>query len=121
MKMAGHASVQIEIADTLEALLDAASSPHTLALYIAPTGSSNLIPCAFPTPICQTCDKVHWSTLHCVMPLQPIEPEDARVGHKTAVLNGNRYHYLYGVPADGRFHATVFLVSASLQPAANAL
>lgn len=45
------------------------------------------------------------------MPLRPIDPEDARVEHKTAVLNGNSYHYLYGVPAGGKFHATVFLVS----------
>ena len=46
------------------------------------------------------------------MSLQPIEPEgDSRVAHKTAVLNGNTYHYLYGEPNGGKFKATVFLVS----------
>lgn len=44
--------------------------------------------------------------------LQPIAPEgDDRIEHKTAVLNGNTYHYLYGVPKGGKFAETVFLVS----------
>ncbi|KAF2875333.1 Alpha/Beta hydrolase protein [Massariosphaeria phaeospora] len=45
------------------------------------------------------------------MLLQPIAPEsDDRVEHKTAVLNGCSYHYLYGVPPGGQFKATVFLI-----------
>lgn len=47
------------------------------------------------------------------MSLRPIEPEDSRIQHKTAVLNGNSYHYLYGIPPSGKFRATVFLVSKS--------
>jgi len=43
--------------------------------------------------------------------LQPIDPvEDSRVEHKTAVLNGNTYHYLYAVPKSGKWEGTVFLV-----------
>lgn len=43
--------------------------------------------------------------------VQPIEfPEDPRVEHRFADLNGNRYHYLYGEPKDG-IKGTVFLVS----------
>lgn len=45
------------------------------------------------------------------MSLRPIEPDDTRIEHRNAVLNGNTYHFLYGVPADGNFKATVFLVS----------
>ncbi|KAH7117789.1 Alpha/Beta hydrolase protein [Dendryphion nanum] len=44
------------------------------------------------------------------MSLQPIEPDDSRTEHKTAVLNGHTYHYLYGVPAGGSYKATVFLI-----------
>jgi soluble epoxide hydrolase / lipid-phosphate phosphatase len=55
------------------------------------------------------------------MPLRPIDPEgDSRIEHKTAVLNGNSYHYLYGVPVSGKFKYTVFLVSSVLQPVVNA-
>ena len=46
------------------------------------------------------------------MPLQPIEPEDSRIEHKYAVLNGYTYHYLYGLPPSGQAKATIFLVSA---------
>ncbi|KAF2277774.1 alpha/beta-hydrolase [Westerdykella ornata] len=43
--------------------------------------------------------------------IRPIDPDgDSRVEHKTAVLNGNTYHFLYGVPPGGTFHATVFLI-----------
>lgn len=52
--------------------------------------------------------------LHCVMPLRPIDPvRDGRVEHRTSLVNGYTYHYLYGVPSNGRFKATVFLVSFS--------
>ncbi|KAF2001615.1 alpha/beta-hydrolase [Amniculicola lignicola CBS 123094] len=45
------------------------------------------------------------------MAFQPIDPEsDSRIEHKTAVLNGLTYHYLYGVPPGGSFKATVFLI-----------
>jgi hypothetical protein len=44
------------------------------------------------------------------MSLQPIEPDDSRIEHKTATLNGNVYHYLYGAPPGGKYKATVFLV-----------
>jgi len=45
------------------------------------------------------------------MSIQPIAPEgDDRIEHKTALLNGNTYHYLFGVPADGKFTQTVFLI-----------
>ncbi|KAF2735951.1 alpha/beta-hydrolase [Polyplosphaeria fusca] len=45
------------------------------------------------------------------MSLQPIEPTgDPRIDHKTAVLNGYTYHYLYGVPPGGQYKATVFLI-----------
>ncbi|KAF2015442.1 alpha/beta-hydrolase [Aaosphaeria arxii CBS 175.79] len=44
------------------------------------------------------------------MSLQPIEPDDSRIEHKTAVLNGLNYHYLYAVPPGGQFNATVFLI-----------
>jgi hypothetical protein len=48
------------------------------------------------------------------MSLQPIDPvSDSRVEHRTALLNGYTYHYLYGEPASGKFRATVFLVSSS--------
>lgn len=48
------------------------------------------------------------------MPLQPIDPvSDSRIEHKTAVLNGYTYHYLYGAPPGGKYKATVFLVSTS--------
>lgn len=64
--------------------------------------------------------------LHCVMSLRPIAPVDSRVEHKTAVLNGYSYHYLYGVPPGGKFKATIFLVSSSftrwlMQTACNAV
>ncbi|RMZ67002.1 epoxide hydrolase [Pyrenophora seminiperda CCB06] len=43
--------------------------------------------------------------------LAPIDPvEDSRVQHKTAVLNGNTYHYLYAEPASGKWDGTVFLI-----------
>ena len=49
------------------------------------------------------------------MPLQPIVPKgDSRIEHKTAVLNGSTYHYLYGVPQGRKFKQTVFLVSTYL-------
>lgn len=44
----------------------------------------------------------------------PIDPfSDPRIEHKTAVLNGHTYHYLYGEPKDGNFRATIFLVGIS--------
>lgn len=49
------------------------------------------------------------------MPIQPIDPTgDSRIQHKTAVLNGHTYHYLYAEPQSGTWSETVFLVS--LQP-----
>lgn len=47
--------------------------------------------------------------------LRPIEPEDSRIEHRTALLNGHSYHYLYGAPPGGKFTGTVFLVSSPLQ------
>lgn len=45
------------------------------------------------------------------MSLQPIRPfADERVQHKTAVLNGYTYHYLYATPPSGKWSDTVFLV-----------
>ncbi|KAF2270141.1 alpha/beta-hydrolase [Lojkania enalia] len=45
------------------------------------------------------------------MPLQPIDPKlDSRVEHRSAVLNGCTYHYLYGLPPGRQFKATVFLI-----------
>lgn len=45
------------------------------------------------------------------MSVQPIRPNgDERIQHKTAVLNGFTYHYLYAVPNSGKWIDTVFLV-----------
>ncbi|KAH7065902.1 Alpha/Beta hydrolase protein [Paraphoma chrysanthemicola] len=45
------------------------------------------------------------------MSLEPIDPEsDSRVTHKTALLNGHTYHYLYAEPKSGKFSQTVFLI-----------
>jgi hypothetical protein len=49
------------------------------------------------------------------MSLQPIRPfADERVQHKTAVLNGHTYHYLYAAPPSGKWSDTVFLVRFGL-------
>ena len=51
------------------------------------------------------------------MSLHPIHPfADERVQHKTAVLNGYTYHYLYAVPPSGKWSDTVFLVRWDLDP-----
>lgn len=43
--------------------------------------------------------------------LNPIDVwSDPRVEHKTALVNGQTYKYLLGVPEGGKFRATVFLV-----------
>jgi soluble epoxide hydrolase / lipid-phosphate phosphatase len=48
------------------------------------------------------------------MPVEPIDPvTDTRIVHKTAVLNGYTYHYLYAAPKNGQYTHTVFLVSGS--------
>jgi hypothetical protein len=45
------------------------------------------------------------------MSSQPIDPvSDPRIHHKTAVLNGYTYHYLYAEPKSGQYSQTVFLV-----------
>jgi len=45
------------------------------------------------------------------MSLHPIRPfADERVQHKTAVLNGHTYHYLYATPPSGGWSDTVFLI-----------
>lgn len=45
------------------------------------------------------------------MPVQPIDPEsDSRIEHKTALLNGYTYHYIYAEPKSGEWSKTVFLV-----------
>ncbi|KAF2125995.1 epoxide hydrolase-like protein [Dothidotthia symphoricarpi CBS 119687] len=45
------------------------------------------------------------------MTVEPINPgNDARVQHKTAVLNGQTYQYLYAVPKSGEWRDTVFLI-----------
>jgi hypothetical protein len=44
-------------------------------------------------------------------PTLPIAlPNDPRVEHRFAKLNGVRYHYLYAEPSGGKWRATVFLV-----------
>lgn len=49
------------------------------------------------------------------MSLHPIRPfADERVQHKTAVLNGHTYHYLYATPPSGGWSDTVFLVCLNL-------
>jgi soluble epoxide hydrolase/lipid-phosphate phosphatase len=48
------------------------------------------------------------------MPTQPIDPvSDPRITHKTAVLNGYTYQYLYAEPKSGNYTQTVFLVRSS--------
>ncbi|KAF2763482.1 alpha/beta-hydrolase [Pseudovirgaria hyperparasitica] len=43
--------------------------------------------------------------------IKPIKPySDPRVQHKTAVLNGQTYHYLFGRPYNGPVRGTIFLV-----------
>ncbi|KAJ4315602.1 hypothetical protein N0V94_005857 [Neodidymelliopsis sp. IMI 364377] len=45
------------------------------------------------------------------MSLNPIRPiGDERIEHKTAVLNGYTYRYLYAVPNSGKWRETVFLI-----------
>jgi hypothetical protein len=47
------------------------------------------------------------------MAIPPIDPTgDSRIAHKTAVLNGYTYHYLYAEPKSGQYSQTVFLVCA---------
>ncbi|KAF1812511.1 alpha/beta-hydrolase [Eremomyces bilateralis CBS 781.70] len=45
------------------------------------------------------------------MSVKPIDPfSDPRITHEYAQLNGQRYHYLYGVPKSGKWHRTIFLI-----------
>ncbi|KAK5148570.1 hypothetical protein LTR04_000614 [Oleoguttula sp. CCFEE 6159] len=44
------------------------------------------------------------------MAVDKIEVDDARVSHNYASLNGRRYHYLLGLPKNGEFKATIFLI-----------
>ncbi|KAL1305933.1 hypothetical protein AAFC00_004075 [Neodothiora populina] len=44
------------------------------------------------------------------MSVDKITPDDPRVTHEYVVLNGHRYHYLLGVPKNGQYRATIFLV-----------
>jgi hypothetical protein len=47
-------------------------------------------------------------------PTLPIAlPDDPRVEHRFAKLNGVQYHYLYAEPSGGKWRATVFLVGRS--------
>jgi hypothetical protein len=47
-------------------------------------------------------------------PTLPIAlPDDPRVEHRFALLNGIRYHYLYAEPSGGKWKATLFLVGRS--------
>jgi hypothetical protein len=49
------------------------------------------------------------------MPTQPIDPvSDSRITHKTSLLNGYTYHYLYAEPKSGSYTQTVFLVRSKL-------
>ena len=49
------------------------------------------------------------------MPIQPIDPvSDSRIQHKTTVLNGYTYHYLYAEPESGQYSQTAFLVRGFL-------
>ncbi|KAJ4346040.1 hypothetical protein N0V95_005773 [Ascochyta clinopodiicola] len=51
------------------------------------------------------------------MSVQPIRPVgDERIQHKTAVLNGHTYHYLYAVPNSGKWTDTVFLDAPKVPP-----
>jgi hypothetical protein len=44
-------------------------------------------------------------------PTLPIAlPDDPRVEHRFAKLNGVQYHYLYAEPSGGKWRATIFLV-----------
>src|ERR1700739_4485602 len=44
-------------------------------------------------------------------PTLPIAlPDDPRVKHRFATLNGVKYHYLYAEPSGGKWKATIFLV-----------
>ena len=48
------------------------------------------------------------------MALNPIKfPEDPRIQHKYANLNGYRYHYLLGEPKAKTWKGTVLLVCSS--------
>ncbi|RAR08130.1 epoxide hydrolase [Stemphylium lycopersici] len=50
-------------------------------------------------------------------PLEPINPvSDSRIEHKTASLNGVKYHYLYGIPKSGSWTQTVFLDAPQVPP-----
>lgn len=43
--------------------------------------------------------------------VKPIDPiSDPRVTHEYALLNGHRYHYFLGVPKNGQWKTTVFLI-----------
>ncbi|KAG9189736.1 soluble epoxide hydrolase / lipid-phosphate phosphatase [Alternaria panax] len=45
------------------------------------------------------------------MPVQPVDPvSDPRIEHRYAILNGQKYHYLYAVPQSGEYQHTVFLI-----------
>ncbi|EON64504.1 hypothetical protein W97_03737 [Coniosporium apollinis CBS 100218] len=45
------------------------------------------------------------------MAIEPIDPfSDSRVTHETAKVNGYTYHYILGVPQNGQYKATVFLI-----------
>ncbi|KAI4772445.1 hypothetical protein E4T52_12562 [Aureobasidium sp. EXF-3400] len=44
------------------------------------------------------------------MSVDKIALDDSRVSHRKANLNGQTYHYILGVPKNGTFKATVFLI-----------
>ncbi|KAG9664522.1 alpha/beta-hydrolase, partial [Aureobasidium melanogenum] len=44
------------------------------------------------------------------MSVDKITPSDSRISHCEANLNGQTYHYILGVPKNGNFKATVFLI-----------
>ncbi|KAI5194132.1 hypothetical protein E4T39_08775 [Aureobasidium subglaciale] len=44
------------------------------------------------------------------MSVEKIAPNDSRISHCEAVLNGQTYHYILGIPEHQAFSATIFLI-----------
>jgi hypothetical protein len=109
---APRSSIQLSVSDSLKR----SSEIKVTTILLISTSLHRLIHrLALCLPYCsslRTClsTKVK-RALHCVMPTQPIDPvSDSRIQHKTAVLNGYTYHYLYAVPKSVQYSQTVFLV-----------
>jgi hypothetical protein len=84
---------------------DPAKEKETTAAAL-PTPGGNV-----PKPIVETGVVDMAPQPHPEAPTLPIAlPDDPRVQHRFAILNGIRYHYLYAEPSSGKWRATVFLV-----------